>query len=68
MKLCWDNIENIKLTRGGNLYNTENKRTFYIKTCEGCNEEFIATRRESRFCCNSCSKLGNRNPLYVLFL
>ena len=39
MKLCWNNIENIKLTKQGNYRDVVKKVTYYHKLCKKCHIE-----------------------------
>jgi hypothetical protein len=32
----------------------------YIKNCEECNKEFIASKINMRFCCRKCSQASGR--------
>ena len=53
MKLCWDNIENIRLTKKGNFRDMVKKRTLYLKICKQCGEEFIG-RKNAKYCFENC--------------
>jgi hypothetical protein len=63
MKLCWDNIENIKITKNGNFRNIVKKKTYYLKTCKTCNEEFIGCRITQEYCCIGCT---NKDRFFTL--
>ncbi len=63
MKICWDNIEGLYLTKSGNLRD-DNKRFFYFSICEYCGEDCLNYKKETRFCCNSCSSMGENNSMY----
>jgi hypothetical protein len=58
MKLCWDNIENIRLTKNGNFRDITRGRTYYLKICVVCKEEFLGTNK-SEFCSYFCAKVIN---------
>lgn len=56
MKICWDNLENVKLNKNGNF--SKNGQTYYLKMCPGCNEEFLGQSHQ-KYCCKSCSSKHN---------
>lgn len=59
MKLCWGNIENIRLTKNGNFRDIIEKKTYiYIESCKKCKEPFLG-KVSNRYCCNSCAS-GSR--------
>jgi 5-methylcytosine-specific restriction enzyme A len=69
MKLCWDNIEDLYLTKRGNL----RKRNYpgiiwIIKTCKQCGDEFLAQKRSKGYYCSTkCSgkaHIGENNGFY----
>ena len=63
MKICWDNIEGLRLTKRGNLHHREKNLTYKLGVCEECEEDFISPR-ERRFCSNSCARTGKNNSWY----
>jgi len=55
MKLCWGNIENIRLTKKGNFRDIVNKRGYeYHDRCECCNLPFLG-KKGSKTCSKGCS-------------
>ena len=56
MKICWDNLENIRLTKNGNFRDFVKKVNYIYKTnCKQCGEPFLAyAYKESKFCCKNC--------------
>jgi hypothetical protein len=54
MKLCWDNIENIRLTKNGNFRDIVKKKTRHYHICKYCKEEFFGSEK-SIYCSYSCS-------------
>ena len=59
MKLCWDNIETIRLTKKGNFYDVVKKKTYYYNgSCLGCGEPFFSNKG-ARFCSKHCSNKIN---------
>jgi hypothetical protein len=64
MKICWDNIENLYLTKGGNLKSTNGKRFYYFKICKSCGKECLVNNKNSLFCSVSCGNSGKNNGMY----
>jgi len=69
MKLCWDNIENLKYI-GKGKWRKNNKTFIYKEVCKNCNEPFLMNPNGDKgiFCCRSCNAKYNnkkeRNPMY----
>jgi hypothetical protein len=64
MKICWDNLENIILTKNGKFRDVKRKITYnYIVGCKNCGEPFL-TFSHGRFCCVSCANSGENNHMY----
>jgi 5-methylcytosine-specific restriction endonuclease McrA len=57
MKLCWDNIEDLYLTKRGNLKKRNYPGVLWVvKICKQCGEEFLAQKRCSGYYCSTeCS-------------
>lgn len=55
MKICWDNLEGLYLTRNRNFRSKTKNKTFYLKECRKCNEEYLGDKK-SCFCSNICAK------------
>ena len=79
MKLCWDNIENIRLSGRGNFRDIVKKQTYYLKVCTKCNEEYLGVKSDlscSIYCASkrkhtketkkklSLLNIGKNNPNY----
>ena len=64
MKICWDNLEGIHLTRNG--YFLKGTVTYiYKESCEKCRNPYLAEkRRNSKFCSFSCARSGKNHPMY----
>jgi len=64
MKLCWDNIEDLYITKNGNF--RKDGRTYtYKEACKNCDEPFLASASsEGNFCNKSCAQMGKNNPNY----
>lgn len=61
MKICWDNLENLRLTKNGNLRNYDKKRSYIFRdSCKVCGEEFLSKARkegiDNPYCSIECSK------------
>ena len=54
MKLCWDNIENIRLTRKGSFHDIIKGKYYILETCKECDEECLI-RKGSKYCTQSCA-------------
>jgi 5-methylcytosine-specific restriction endonuclease McrA len=64
MRLCWDNLENIRYNKNNNNFrDIVKKKTYYLKICEKCGDNFLGMK-DGRFCCNSCALSGEKHPLY----
>jgi len=63
LKICWDNLEGLKLTVHGNL--RKNNVTYYEKICDYCGEIFLAKSKVIKYCNYKCSAKGpeHRNPI-----
>ena len=59
MKICWDNLERVRLSSYGNLI-INNDIYVEVETCESCGDSFLSPSRVplSRFCSKSCGKVG----------
>ena len=64
MKICWDNIEKLKLTKYGNFF--DGKRVYVEKDeCKNCKESFLARiDNMGDFCSLSCKKSGRFHHNY----
>jgi 5-methylcytosine-specific restriction endonuclease McrA len=56
MKICWDNIEDIKLTKSGNFWDVIKKQTYYYReSCKVCIEPFLTQHKnKGEFCSKKC--------------
>lgn len=65
MKICWDNLEDIKITRKGNFIKGAKSPMVYMEACDNCGEPYLAYKQYmSSCCCKSCSKMGKKNPAF----
>lgn len=55
MKICWDNLEAIYLTRRG-TFSWKGKYRLYEKNCPVCKEDFLG-KKNSIYCSDDCSRL-----------
>jgi hypothetical protein len=65
MKICWDNLENMWLTKKGNLLKKGKHIYIEMPSCAVCGESYL-TRKEtlSAFCDTSCCRYGENSPNY----
>jgi hypothetical protein len=64
MKICWDNLENIRFNKSNNNFrDIVKKKTYYLRVCENCGDDFLGLKN-GRFCCNSCASSGENHPFY----
>jgi len=66
MKICWDNLENIYLTKTGIFRNKINGCKFiYKEKCKNCGESFLSQPQlVGNFCSPKCNNSGNNNGRY----
>ena len=64
MKICWDNLENIRLTKKGNFKDVIKNRNYHYKeSCRNCGEPFLGENK-THFCCVICGSLGEFSSMY----
>ena len=65
MKICWDNLEGVCLTRNGTFRKGE-ATYVYREACIECGEPYLAQRRGyiSSFCGHSCASSGKNNVFF----
>jgi hypothetical protein len=56
MKICWDNLENIKLLKNGNFRDVKRGIIYsYKEKCGNCREPFLShTNCKGKYCCHLC--------------
>lgn len=64
MKICWDDLDGFVLSKKGNLRNRKRKKSFYIRECKLCKEEFLCSHKNQLFCSLSCSSTGSNNGMF----
>jgi len=62
MKICWDNIKNIKLTKYGNFRDIiKNINYHYEEMCATCGEPFLKSYQcKGQFCSKSCVRFSDK--------
>jgi len=62
MKICWDNLEGVGLTKKGNFYKEyyypsrkTRKPMFYGDKCAFCGEPYLSVKRMAKTCSLTCS-------------
>lgn len=65
MKICWDNLEDIRLTREGNFKNSKKSIFVYGGECKACGSGYLMFKRKpTDFCSLSCaSKLKKMSKI-----
>jgi len=64
MKICWDTLNNLVLTKRGKF---RKGNIIYVErtACSVCGDAYLTRNSNpSIFCGKSCSKSGNHNPMY----
>ena len=64
MKICWDTLEGMYLTRNGTFRKCN---TTYIEkdSCKVCGEPYLSSKQgNTKFCSQSCANAGENNPAY----
>jgi NUMOD3 motif len=67
MKITWETIENLFLTKKGYFRDPIRKKTYiYRDRCKGCGEPFLKLHGNSKgeFCSRMCQVTGENNPFY----
>jgi hypothetical protein len=68
MKICWDNLENIRLNKNGCFRDAIKKVTYYyIESCRNCGEPFLSSELDGNFCSKSCANTGKNNSMHGKF-
>jgi hypothetical protein len=65
MRICYDTLENFKLTKGGHF--TKDDKSFYIErsSCKLCGEPYLTYKyKQSDYCSTSCARTGENNNFY----
>ena len=64
MRICWDMLEGVYLTRKGN-FGKGGATYIYKESCKECGEPYLTIRsRQSKFCSYSCAKSGENNSFF----
>lgn len=64
MKICWDMLEGVRLTKNGKF--AKGTATYvYKETCTRCGVPYLTeSSRQSEFCTQVCANSGKNNPMY----
>jgi len=61
MKICWDNLEGVKLTKNGVFLKNDSTSFVYKESCEYCKDPYLTNKhKQSNFCGKSCSHKGTQ--------
>jgi hypothetical protein len=64
MKICWDNLEGVRLSRSG-TFRKGSETYIYEEACAKCGEPYLLqNRRQSEFCGGSCARIGENGPFF----
>jgi hypothetical protein len=66
MKICWDNLEGIFISKNGNFRSQLKHITYVYKdSCNNCGEPYLTQKSTPRdFCCGSCARMGENNSFF----
>lgn len=65
MKICWDTLDGIKLTKNNVFLKNGSASYIYVEKCENCGEPYLTIKHNpSNFCCKSCAVTGKNHPMY----
>lgn len=65
MKICWDNLDNIRYSRKTGKFCKDRCYYVYIDKCEICEEPFLARcYSKYRYCDKECSNKSENNAMY----
>ena len=61
MKFCWDNIENIRLSRNGNFRDIVKNITYYVEKCNNCGNILLKKSGDKGiYCSKECLTSSNK--------
>ena len=64
MKICWDNLEGVHLTKNG-IFIKGTDSYVYKDFCAQCGDPYLITNsRQSKFCSHSCAKSRKNNSFF----
>ena len=64
MKICWDNLEGLRLNRAGN-FNKGSATYIEMESCSICGYPYLMDKYQpTEFCSLSCTRRGPRNSMY----
>lgn len=64
MKICWDNLEKIRINKYGEFITLYHVKLEYKEKCKCCGEPYLMdSRSPTDFCSHSCHASGSNNPM-----
>lgn len=64
MKICWDNLEDVYLTKNG-FFRKGSATYIYKESCAKCGESYLMNKhKQSKFCSLLCVRKGENHPMY----
>lgn len=65
MKICWDNLEGIRMTSNGVFIKRYSASFVYKESCVVCGNPYLTCKtKQSGFCGRSCALSGEGHPFY----
>lgn len=63
MKICWDNLEGVHLSRNG-VFIKGSQSYIEKEKCSECGESYLTRKsKQSKFCGSFCAHIGKINPM-----
>lgn len=65
MKICWDNLEGIRMTSNCVFIKNRSASLMYKESCTVCGDPYLTCKtKQSDFCGRSCALSGSGHPFY----
>lgn len=61
MKICWDNIENLKYSKRTEKFYLNTNTYHYVEKCEVCNNPFLSQNKNGTLCSLKCKNNSSKN-------
>ena len=64
MKICWDNLEGLHLTKNG-IFTKGSSSYVFMESCAKCGQPYLTIKsKQSKFCSQLCSFSEENNPMW----
>ena len=61
MKICYDTLDGVKLTRNGIFLKNDRDSYIYMNSCKHCGDPYLTIKcRPGNFCSRSCASIGKK--------